>query len=686
MPYNIIEVDGVKNLPNERFPVDVELHPEPHAINDLTIHTGILDDGQIPDLIMRDAEHQLDPHTMIIDGRDVSVDGSKLDTIEVGAEVNNLTDMQANSLTSGLHSGWHHHDDFYYRETELQTPGESAVHWLNLTNVPDFSTNHNHDDRYYTESEINTILNNYYTSAELNAGQLNNIYYTENEIDSLIGDYYTKTELDGGQLDNRYFTESEITTNYYDKPEIDALLTAAAFGIKGSVNTFTDLPGSEDTGSIYIVKQTVGSDEEGFYRWNGSSWDFLANNTGTTNHNDLPDLNTGSYYHLTQTEYTDLTDGGDTTLHHHDNRYFTESEITTNYYSKTDLDSGQLDNRYYTKTFINGTYYTAAQLNNGQLDNRYYTETEINGLLSGYSPVGHIHDDRYYTETEIDTFMTLYYSAAELDGGALDGRYYTENEINVILDNYYTKAELDGGQLNTLYYTKAQLDSVIDGSSGADIINITPLPGGTANTVQGALEELASGLGGSSGTLDEAYDFGSSGAGREIIVDSAPVKLNSTSGTDAPLELTNRTSVPSTNLAAGQIAIIDGIFYVYDETRNKWLSPSKLLTYGRNNNADGTNLKPADVSDFDSGYRMPRKGTIISVTLDSNSPFVNGKQIFLIRNSTLENSFFTNSLGNINDTSVDIDFNANDELGWYVSSSGSPLQDAVLVMEVCWRA
>ena len=41
---------------------------------------------------------------------------------------------------------------------------------------------------------------------------------------------------------------------------------------------------------------------------------------------------------------------------------------TTDYYTKANLNAGQLDNRYYTET----------ELNNGQLDNRYYTETEVN--------------------------------------------------------------------------------------------------------------------------------------------------------------------------------------------------------------------------------------------------------------------------------------------------------------------
>jgi len=33
------------------------------------------------------------------------------------------------------------------------------------------------------------------------------------------------------------------------------------------------------------------------------------------------------YYHLTLTQHTDLTDSGDCTIHHHDGRYFTETEL-----------------------------------------------------------------------------------------------------------------------------------------------------------------------------------------------------------------------------------------------------------------------------------------------------------------------------------------------------------------------
>ncbi len=47
-------------------------------------------------------------------------------------------------------------------------------------------------------------------------------------------------------------------------------------------------------------------------------------------HNALTDLQggtSGEYYHFTSAQHTDLTDGGDTSLHKHDDRYYTESEL-----------------------------------------------------------------------------------------------------------------------------------------------------------------------------------------------------------------------------------------------------------------------------------------------------------------------------------------------------------------------
>ena len=133
---------------------------------------------------------------------------------------------------------------------------------------------------------------------------------------------------------------------------------------------------------------------------------------------------------------TELIGGGDTTLHHHDSRYYPKAEAdillsgkanSADVYTKTELNNGQLDTRYFTETELsNGAldtrYYTETELNNGQLDTRYFTETELsNGAL----------DTRYYTETELNNGQldTRYFTETELSNGALDTRYYTETEV-----------------------------------------------------------------------------------------------------------------------------------------------------------------------------------------------------------------------------------------------------------------
>lgn len=63
--------------------------------------------------------------------------------------------------------------------------------------------------------------------------------------------------------------------------------------------------------------------------------------------------------------------------HTHDDRYFTESEVTSKLSSKSDT---------------NHTH-----------DTRYYTEGEVDTKLAGKSDTSHNHDTRYYTETEMDT-------------------------------------------------------------------------------------------------------------------------------------------------------------------------------------------------------------------------------------------------------------------------------------------
>ena len=145
-------------------------------------------------------------------------------------------------------------------------------------------------------------------------------------------------------------------------------------------------------------------------------------------HNELDNIQGGTtndYYHLTLVQHTDLTSSGTTTLHKHDDRYYTETE----------LDAGQLDNRYYTET----------ELDAGQLDNQYYTETELDaGQL----------DNRYYTETEVDAaFITF---SGTIDHNTIVNTHNLTTDIdhdlltNFAADEHFTVASIDHGNITGL--------------------------------------------------------------------------------------------------------------------------------------------------------------------------------------------------------------------------------------------
>ncbi len=78
-------------------------------------------------------------------------------------------------------------------------------------------------------------------------------------------------------------------------------------------------------GDVFIVKTTGAS-----YVRTGGAWVQISVGTGTTDHNSLANFDGGTtneYYHLTVAQHTDLTDGGDTTLHAHD-AYIASSLLT----------------------------------------------------------------------------------------------------------------------------------------------------------------------------------------------------------------------------------------------------------------------------------------------------------------------------------------------------------------------
>ncbi len=188
-------------------------------------------------------------------------------------------------------------------------------------------------------------------------------------------------------------------------------------------------------------------------------------------------------------------------------------------------------------------------------------------------------------------------------------------------------------------------------------------------------------------TLDGAYDEGGAGVGKQINVDSGAVVLNTGSANCAPLQLVPKANLPTASLLDGQLANYNGMLYIYDSTRTKWLSVHRdVLVFGRRRNVRNQflNFGVGNLASNNSGYRMPRNATIVAMTgqLDANGTC----DMRVRRNDAALNIAtltITAASGAI-DVSTNIDINANDYLQSYLSASSS-VQDPVFMIEIAYR-
>ena len=211
-----------------------------------------------------------------VDGRDLSVDGAKLDLIEAGATADQTAadirtlgffdttnDGTGSLLDADLLDGLHASDILSQAaNTAANQIGNASVTVqggtgldgsgsFNLNDSTPTTITINHDD---TSSVVDVSLASgraitgltfdtyghvtgtatthfddfYYTETELDAGQLDNRYFTETELTNgeLDSRYYTETELDNGQLNSLYYTETELdggqlNSLYYTETELD---------------------------------------------------------------------------------------------------------------------------------------------------------------------------------------------------------------------------------------------------------------------------------------------------------------------------------------------------------------------------------------------------------------------------------------------------------------------------------
>ena len=207
----------------------------------------------------------------------------------------------------------------------------------------------------------------------------------------------------------------------------------------------------------------------------------------------------------------------------------------------------------------------------------------------------------------------------------------------------------------------------------------------TATSIIGAINELMT-SGGAVDTLDDAYDGPTgSGSGRTIIVDSGSVKLDATSSTYAPIELTQQTAAPSSGLAAGQLTYVGGQLYAYDGTRSKWLSADEKHYFWGTNVASGKYIQIGDAIGTTVGFRIPVNATITKVTASVSGGNLT-KEIEIRKNgSSIAIKTFSLVGGVYTSINDNIDITAGDSIQVFIGAAGGVVKNPVISVYLKWK-
>jgi len=138
-----------------------------------------------------------------------------------------------------------------------------------------------------------------------------------------------------------------------------------------------------------------------------------------------------------------------------------------------------------------------------------------------------------------------------------------------------------------------------------------------------------------------------------------------------------------------ELQVVDNTLWVYDITRNEWLSSSRFYpTAGRKGRAKNSYLYVNDgLAMSATGYRIPRDATITALSAQTRS---NETWTLKIRKNndldidlaTLE---ITNAMGN-HDKTIDVNLNEGDVVRFYAETTGFlGIKDPLVFAEIAWR-
>jgi len=189
-------------------------------------------------------------------------------------------------------------------------------------------------------------------------------------------------------------------------------------------------------------------------------------------------------------------------------------------------------------------------------------------------------------------------------------------------------------------------------------------------------------------TLNDAYHAGDEDDDHTIIVNDGPVIIDASSSTYSPFNLTNLTSFPVTNLATGDIAIVNGDLYTYDSNRGKWLSGAKdLLVFGRRGDSKNQylNYSAGNLVSNNSGLRLPQNAVIVGMTVQLDA---SGTCIVHIRKNDSATSIASLTVTSANgaiDNDMNADAFASDYLQCYVEAT-NPVEDPMVLVRIAYTS
>ena len=141
------------------------------------------------------------------------------------ASINNLSTLYANEIYKKFSTGATEISDQYATKTEVENTNSANTSNI-ATNTADIAVlNTKQLQNFQNISSITHLLNtDYQTNTTLTTN-----FYNKAEIDTTFTNYYTQTQIDTN-LSTNFQTNTQLATNYYNKTEVDGLIAGAGGG------------------------------------------------------------------------------------------------------------------------------------------------------------------------------------------------------------------------------------------------------------------------------------------------------------------------------------------------------------------------------------------------------------------------------------------------------------------------